>query len=507
MQPPTPAGGLGDRPPFPLAARLGAGIALATIGLAALLFLWLEPRTARGFARLGADFLHEGSTAMQELSHEQSSHQADLLMDLLRASISDRDRALRELPLAQHGGDTEAIRASIADDDARRSAHERQTVIERTAALQRRIDASIEARLRALAQSQAARTDEFIAELRATHATLVAGTLAVLLAVLGIGLHRAVVVPTLRLRRATQRIAAGDLGAELPPASSDEIGLLTRDFAVMAAQLRAAHAEQQRFTANLAQQVAEKTAHLERALADLQASHRQLAQAERLAALGTLAGGVAHEFHNLIGGIRGCAAELAADEAAADRRETLAVVLRAADRGSAIVQRLLRFARRSLEHESDVDLASVVGEALALCEPAARRQRVAVHRELPAGLMLRADADGLHQVFVNLFVNALQAMPDGGQLRVHARRAGSEVHITVADTGSGIAAADLPHLFEPFFTTKRAAGTSAPSGSGLGLSVSWGIVAAHGGTIDVASAPGAGATFTVRLPVRPPAAG
>jgi signal transduction histidine kinase len=507
MQPTTPAGGLGERPPFPLAARLAVGIALAALGLAALLFLWLEPRTAHGFARLGADFLREGSTAMRELSHEQSSHQADLLMDLLRASTSDRDRALRELPLAQHGGDAEAIRASIADDDARRSAHERQAVLERTAALQRRIDASIEARLRALTQAQAVRTDEFIAELRTTHATLVAATLAVLLTVLGIGLHRVVVLPTLRLRRATQRVAAGDLDAGLPPAGSDEIGQLTHDFAVMTAQLRAARAEQQRFTASLAQQVAEKTAHLERALADLQASHLQLAQAERLAALGTLAGGVAHEFHNVIGGIRGCVAELAADEPAADRRETLAVVLRAADRGSAIVQQLLRFARRSLERESDVDLAGVLGDALALCEPAARRQRVTVRRELPTGLTLRADGDGLHQVFVNLLVNALQAMPDGGELHVRAQRVGDEFRVAVADTGCGIAAADLPHLFEPFFTTRRAAGTGAPPGSGLGLSVSWGIVAAHGGTIDVASAPGAGATFTVRLPVRPPAAG
>jgi len=503
---PEPDGAKDARPMRPLAVRLFGATALAAAALAAVLLLWLEPRTARAFQALGADLLRDGSTAMHELSFEQSSHAADLLADLLRASTNDRERALRDLPLADHGGDAPAIRRAIAEDDARRSAHERQTVLERTDALQRRVDASIAARLRALAQAQAARTDEFVAALRVTHLTLVGVTLATLLILLGFGLHRLVVLPTQRLRAATARVAAGDLDAEPPPAAGDEIGQLTRDFGAMTVQLRAARAEQQRFARGLAEQVADKTAHLERALADLRSSHHHLAQAERLASLGTLAGGVAHEFHNVIGGIRGCAAELAADETSPERRETLAVITRAADRGSAIVHQLLRFARRSLAQEGDVDVARVLADALALCEPAARRQQVQVVRQVDPGLALRGDADGLHQVLVNLLVNALQAMPAGGTLRVGALRAGSEVQIFVADTGEGIAAADQAHLFEPFFSTKRPGPDGAPGGTGLGLSVSWGIVAAHGGTIDVASAPGQGARFTVRLPVRRPAA-
>jgi signal transduction histidine kinase len=113
---------------------------------------------------------------------------------------------------------------------------------------------------------------------------------------------------------------------------------------------------------------------------------------------------------------------------------------------------------------------------------------------------LHADADGLHQVLVNLILNAVQAMPKGGTLRLATARAGDGVAITVADTGTGIAAQHLPHIFEPFFSTK--AGDAGRTGSGLGLSVSYGIVTAHRGRIEVASSPGAGTTFTVWLPLR-----
>lgn len=487
----------------PLAARFAAVVLLLAGGLAVVLLAWLQPRTAQAFAALGADFLRDGSAAMHELSHEQSTHNSDLLIDILRASVTDRDRALRELRL-DGLGDAATIRRAIADDDARRSAHEQQNVVAMTAAGQRRAEASIEARLRALTAAQATRTDEFVAELRDVHLSLVGLTLAAVLAALGFGLHRLVVTPTRRLRAATQRVAGGDLDVPPPPPPRDELGLLAQDFASMAAQLRAARATQQQFAAGLAHQVAEKTAHLERALDDLRNSHQQLAQAERLAALGTLAGGVAHEFHNVIGGIRGCASELAADEPDADRRETLAIITRAADRGSSIVQQLLRFARRSVEHSRDVDPNAVVDDALRLCEPAARRQGVVVERAFAPGLSLHGDPDGLHQVCVNLLVNALQAMPSGGSLHVATAADADGVRLTVADNGRGIDPRDLPRIFEPFFTTKSGGDGHQTAGSGLGLSVSYGIVAAHGGRIDVASRPGAGTTFTVWLPARRP---
>jgi two-component system NtrC family sensor kinase len=290
------------------------------------------------------------------------------------------------------------------------------------------------------------------------------------------------------------------LHVDLPPASSDELGDLTRDFATMVAQLQDARHRLEQSAAGLADEVKRQTAHLEQALADLRTSQGQLAAAERLAALGTLAGGVAHEFRNVIGGIRGCANELLAEAADADQRETLAVITRAADRGSGIVQQLLRFARPAVERTTTVDPSTVVADALRLCEPAARQQQIQVERDLPPGPAVALDADGVHQVCVNLMLNALAAMTAGGTLRVMVQHHDDHTAIAIADTGCGIAAADLPHLFEPFFTTRGTAVDPARRGTGLGLSVSHGIVRGHGGRIEVQSAPGVGSTFTVRLP-------
>ncbi len=128
-----------------------------------------------------------------------------------------------------------------------------------------------------------------------------------------------------------------------------------------------------------------------------------------------------------------------------------------------------------------------------------------MRRAFAPGLSVSGDADGLYQVVVNLVLNALQAMPKGGTLQLATAADGDGVRITVADTGTGIAPEHLPHVFEPFFTTRQAPDAAGRTGSGLGLSVSWGIVQAHGGRIAVASTPGAGATFTVWLPARAPA--
>ena len=486
---------------WPLARRLAAILLLLTAGLATLLVVWLQPRTARTFAQLGADFLADGSLAMRELVREQSQHTNDLVVDMLARTTADRDRALRELRLETLTAEGEAIRRLLVADDARRSAHDRQHAVVLTHGAEQRAARSIDARLRALVGAQAARTDAFVAELRHDHLLLVGIALAVALAVLGYGQHRLVVRPTLRLRHATQRVAAGELDVTLPPAAGDELGDLTRDFARMLQQLQASRAEQQRLATGLADQVADKTQHLQQALAELRSSHQQLAAAERLAALGTLAGGIAHEFHNVIGGIRGCAHELAQDERDAERQQTLAVITRAADRATGIVQQLSRFARRTIERRAELDPAVVVEDALRLCEPAARRHQVTVTRDSAAGLRLRGDADGLHQVCVNLLVNAIQAMPNGGSLHVATAAHGNHVALVFRDSGVGIETAHLAHIFEPFFTTRGNASAPEQRGSGLGLAESFGIVQAHHGRIDVQSAVGHGSTFTVLLPV------
>lgn len=486
----------------PLLVQLAlVSLALAA-ALAVVLLWWLVPRTAASFARFGDDLLDSGSTTMRELLQEQTDQNRDVLVDLIRRTSVARERALLDLPLEALAGDVPAIRAAISAEDQQRSDRQRQNVAVLTEEVQRRAERAVAGRLDALAQSQRLRADEFAAELRATHVWLVATALLVLLVVLGFGVHHTVVAPSRRLRGATQRVAAGELSVDLPPPSADELGDLARDFARMVERLREGRAAEQRLADGLHVEVQRKTSHLQQALDDLQHSHRKLAQAERLASLGTLAGGVAHEFHNVIGGIRGCAQELLADEPHAERRETLAVIVRAAERGSGIVQQLLRFARRRVEQQGDVDPATVLADALRLCEPAARGQQVHIERAFEPGLWVRGDADALHQVAVNLLLNALQAMPTGGTLSLSATAdpTADEIELRVADTGHGIDAADLPHLFEPFFTTKNGTKDHSRRGSGLGLSVSYGIVTAHGGRIEVDSEPGVGTTFRVRLP-------
>lgn len=489
---------------FGLASRVAVALVVLLAALAAVMQWAIVPATANAFAAHGEGLLREGSTVMRDLAARQTADTCTVLVDLIRHTTIARQRALQDVPLAIYEGNLDAMRRAIETEDADRSARQQSNVQTLADEIMRRAADDIAARLDDLAKRQRDQTATFASTLRENHLLLVATTLAVLVFVLGLGVHALVVRPTLRLRAATRRLAAGDLDVQLPPPSRDELGDLTRDFADMVGQLRESRARVERLTAGLEDEVRDKTAHLERALAELRTSHRHLAQAERLASLGTLAGGIAHEFHNVIGGIRGCVVELAADETSADRRETLAVITRAADRAAGIVQQLLRFARRSVERRADVDAATIVEDALRLCEPAARRQDVRVERDLAAGLVVRGDSDGLHQVLVNLLTNALQAMPGGGTLRIAARRAGDEIVLTVADTGSGIAAADLPHVFEPFFTTKGGEADPARRGSGLGLSVSWGIVQAHGGRIEATSTPGQGAVFTVTLPVRGP---
>ncbi len=481
-----------------LSSMLVLALLASTGALAAVLLLFVAPRTATTLGDQGQQLREQNFAAMHELAHQQTETTSKVLVDLIEQGTRARRRTLRDLPLEALGGDVAAIRAEIEREDSERSARQQRNVEVLAAEMQRRAERDIAARFAELQAEQRRLVDAATAQLRTTHIVLVAAALSFSLIVLWFGLNRLVVRPTRALRRATQRVATGDLDAEVPPPTGGEIGDLTRDFAQMQAELQKSRSALQALNSTLEQEVARKTQHLQQALAELQDSHQQLAATERLAALGTLAGGIAHEFQNVIGGMRGCTEELLVEERDEGRRETMQVILRAAARASGIVQQLLRFARRSVESRVDLDPAIVVEDALRLCEPGARRQGVSVQRDVTQGLCIHGDSGGLHQVVVNLLLNALQAMPAGGTLRIAVRARGDEVEIVVADTGSGIDPEHLPHVFEPFFTTRGQ--DAAKPGTGLGLSVSYGIVTAHDGRIDVSSTPGVGTTFTVRLP-------
>jgi signal transduction histidine kinase len=249
-----------------------------------------------------------------------------------------------------------------------------------------------------------------------------------------------------------------------------------------------------------------------------QALQAQVARSGKLQALGTLAGGVAHDFNNVLAGILGYA-EMAQDSAVpgSPQARHLDKVLQAALRGKALVERILAFSRGGARASTVFELEPVVEEVLALLA-ASLRPGVVIERALEAqGARLRGDPTQAFEAVMNLCTNAMQAMPGGGMLSVQLERVpvaqprvlshsalppGDYLALAVSDQGGGITPAVMERLFEPFFTTR-----AAQAGTGLGLAVVHGVVAEFGGAIDVQSSPGQGARFTLYLPECKEAAG
>ena len=225
---------------------------------------------------------------------------------------------------------------------------------------------------------------------------------------------------------------------------------------------------------------------------------RQLLQSQKLAALGVMAGGIAHEIRTPLA-ISSSAAQFLMEEDITEqfRKECAEKVYLGIDRASGIIENLLRFAHPSSKPEmAEFDLLSPLRQAIALVASLAHIQNVEIVCTAPEGeLPMRGIAGLLEQVFLNLLVNSLTAMPEGGRLTISAARAGGFLRIQVSDTGCGIAEADISSIFDPFYTT-----APVGKGTGLGLSVSYSIVSEHGGSIEVESSPNKGSTFTVQFP-------
>jgi C4-dicarboxylate-specific signal transduction histidine kinase len=231
------------------------------------------------------------------------------------------------------------------------------------------------------------------------------------------------------------------------------------------------------------------------------ALERTSRQSEKLAALGTLSAGIAHELNNPIG-IMCSRIELMlldgeSNGLPAGAQEDLKVVQRHAQRVARIAQGLLSFARQAPFAHGRVDLNALVGETLMLMEGELAQRQIEVRRRLTTGLApVWGDVNALQQVLVNLLTNARDAVADGGVITVETDTPPGRpdaARLIVRDTGPGIPPEVSARVFDPFFTTK-------PAGTGLGLSVSYGIVRDHKGTLDVESRPGAGATFIATFP-------
>jgi two-component system NtrC family sensor kinase len=292
---------------------------------------------------------------------------------------------------------------------------------------------------------------------------------------------------------ATRNISAGKLDQEIQATAQGEVALLAESFNTMAKSLRHMKDDLEEWGRTLEEKVRERTDELVRMQA-------RVAQSERLASLGMLAAGVAHEINNPLGGILALTAltvEDLPDEH--PNRPNLEEVVRQAERCRAIVRGLLEFSRQSELHMEVVDLNRLLDDTLALVAKQAAFFNVEMVRhhadDLPP---IAGDRSQLAQVILNLVVNAVQAMEERGTLTITTRfdSANDAVEMAFTDTGRGIAPGDLGRVFDPFFTTK-----TDGQGTGLGLSIAYGIVTRHHGTITVESEVGRGTTFRIRLPV------
>lgn len=317
------------------------------------------------------------------------------------------------------------------------------------------------------------------------------GTVAVI--VVGYLLSQSIARPILRVRDVSLAVASGDLGQRTGIERKDEIGQLAAVFDLMTFRLRRRTAQAARLTA----ETIERNKELAEANTRLQVAQQQLVQSEKLASVGQLTAGIVHDVKNPLGVIKGLAEEVEEQfESNPEVVSQLKLIRDSAVRANAIVSDLLKFARQSNPELSYQNICATVETSARLTDYLARKASVKVQAELPpSGVMAFYDAQLIEQVLINLIQNAIQAMPKGGSLRLKVLQKDDWVETSVQDTGVGIKKENLSRIFDPFFTTKPAG-----EGTGLGLSVSYGIVSQHGGEILVDSKVGKGTTFTIRLP-------
>ncbi len=323
------------------------------------------------------------------------------------------------------------------------------------------------------------------------------GTMGVI--VIGLVLASRISRPIVRIRDVSLAVAAGDLDQRTGIHGRDEVGQMAAVFDLMTFRLRRRTAQ----ASQLHAEAVKRSDELAEANVRLQQAQQQLVQSEKLASVGQLAAGIVHDIKNPLAVITGLTEELQ-ENAGKDSPlgSPLNQIRENAVRASGIVTDLLKFARQSNPELRMQNIWETVRTAIRLNDFLTRRANVRVAMELtPQTIMTLYDAQQIEQVLINLIQNAVQAMPTGGTLTIGVRQDLKGVEVEVRDTGVGIPAKNLGRIFDPFFTTK-----SPGEGTGLGLSVSYGIMAQHGGRIDVRSEVGRGTAFTMRLPLRSPTA-
>ncbi len=306
----------------------------------------------------------------------------------------------------------------------------------------------------------------------ATNRALLIGYGALIFLLVGIVLWllivRLISQPVSSLLEQMRRVERGDFTARAEAQRPDEIGELARDFNAMVRSLQNA-----------------KQA--------LDESHeKQMQQASKLASIGELASGIAHEIRNPLAGI-GAAVEVLADNRAGTDGEIVQEIRRQITRLNTTLRELLDFSRQREPVFAPCSVADVIRPMIALIRPDAQKNHVAITEELPADLPpIMADSGQAQQAILNVLLNAMQAMSTGGNLTVRAQTADGKVRIRITDTGEGIPPENLQRIFSPFFTTKH-------RGTGLGLAITRSIMEKHQGHVSVESELGRGTTFTLEF--------
>jgi len=304
-------------------------------------------------------------------------------------------------------------------------------------------------------------------------------------------LHSLVVIPLFTKEKALGAIAADhtEPGRRLTQETLDSVMRFAQQ-AGLAIQNASMYQELKNFSRQMEERIQKTTA-------DLRKTEAQLIRSEKLAALGQLAAGIAHEIRNPLTSINilihSLRERLPSENS---QQEDLKVIEEEIHRMNEIVDQFLRFAKPSSPFLEKTDVLSIFEETLQLLRPQIEKQRIVVEKEFQALPMIQMDPEQMKQAMLNLLLNAIQAMPQGGQLTLSGRNSkeGQWIHLSIEDSGMGISPEDIDKLFDPFFSTKE-------GGVGLGLSITHRIIDQHHGKIEVENAPEKGTIFTVWLPI------
>jgi two-component system NtrC family sensor kinase len=298
-------------------------------------------------------------------------------------------------------------------------------------------------------------------------------------------------IPVQRLLMHSTQVASGDLESRVQVSSRDELGELSESVNSMTESLGMAEKELKGWANSLESKVEERSR-------ELMLMEEQLRRSEKLASLGTLSAGVAHEINNPLTGILLYASILNGDKRLDPALlPDLERVISETKRCAGIVKNLLEFSRESLPQKEITTLDAILDEVVTFFHKQPDFRNIIISKKYAAGLPhISVDPNQIRQVFMNLVINAGHAMPNGGDLEISTYHSADGRYVSAAlkDNGNGIPEENLARIFDPFFTTKS-------EGTGLGLSISYGIIENNGGKIEVKSRVGEGTTFVIMLPV------